>query len=129
MSKLRADITYSHHLNTNTRFENTLNINELLINKNKEDNVTNTSMPKENDHEDLMEEELDDNTNQLNLENEFSEYLQDWVDMLKEEELAINDENEFDEDHIIDDITHPAIDDNAKWELITLFKNDLELPF
>ena len=129
MSKLRADITYSHHLNTNTRFENTLNINELLINKNKEDNVTNTSMPKENDHEDLMEEELDDNTNQLNLENEFSEYLQDWVDMLKEEELAINDENEFDEDHIINDITYPAIDDNAKWELITLFKNDLELPF
>ena len=129
MSKLRADITYSHHLNTNTRFENTLNINELLINKNKEDNVTNTSMPKENDHEDLMEEELDDNTNQLNLENEFSEYLQDWVDMLKEEELAINDENEFDEDHIINDITYPAIDDNAKCELIILFKNDLELPF
>jgi len=75
-----------------------------------------------------LEEELDNDINQPNLENEFSEYLQDWVDMLKEEELAL-DENEFENNTIVDDVTHPAHDNDAKWELITLFKDNLKLPF
>ncbi len=48
-----------------------------------------------------------------------------------EEEYIVNDkfDNEFDKDNIIDDIEHPATDTNAKWKLITLFKNDLKLSF
>ena len=127
MSKLRAEITYSHRLNSDTNLENTfnININESLINQNRENNVT---IPMEDNQEIPMEEELDNDINQPNLENEFSEYLQDWVDMLKEEELAL-DENEFENNTIVDDVTHPAHDNDAKWELITLFKDNLKLPF
>ena len=46
--------------------------------------------------------------------------------MLKEEELANNDD---DSDDTIEDITHSAIDKNAKWMLSILFKNDLNLLF
>ena len=52
--------------------------------------------------------------------------------MLEEETLRFqNDEdNEFDElnEIIVNDITHPAIDPNAKWNLDSLFK-ELELSF
>src|SRR5215475_4744679 len=117
MSKLRAEITYSHRLNSNTNFENTLNINESFISQNREDNVI---TPMEGNQEIPIipiEDESDNDIDQPNLENEFSEYLQDWADMLKEEELAF-DENEFEDNTTIDDITHPANDNDAKWELI-----------
>jgi len=130
MSKLRAEITYSHRLNSDTGFEKTLNVNELLINQNKENNEI------ENDHEIIVDddheiavEELDNDSNQLDIEDEFSEYLQDWTDMLKEEELAENDECEEEDNTTTDGVIHPANDNNAKWELISLFKPNLKLPF
>ncbi|RIB04754.1 hypothetical protein C2G38_2283078 [Gigaspora rosea] len=58
---------------------------------------------------------------------EFGEYLQEWVEMLDEEEEAdiIEDQGDYIE---LDDIIHPAIDENAKWKLSGLFCS-LELPF
>ena len=52
--------------------------------------------------------------------------------MLREEENAEIDEEVGDEEStLLDDITHPANDTNAKWKLITLFNNiiDISLPF
>src|SRR6266498_5431809 len=128
MSKLRADITYFHHLFTS---EITLDIDKSFNNQVRNNNLDDLI---EEDHEGLIKdnetltEELDNETDELNLENEFCEYLQGWTDIL-EKEYIINDEfdNEFDEDNVIDDIEHPATDTNAKWELITLFKNNLKL--
>jgi len=52
--------------------------------------------------------------------------------MLEEENFRFqNEDNEIDDfeiDDLIDDIIHPAIDPNAKWNLESLFK-DLELHF
>ena len=146
MSKLRADITYSHHLKSNDTSEFTISdidINELFINQNRENNNTtdddNTSIRKNN--EIPIEEESDDEIDQTNTENEFNNYLQGWEDMLKEEEEADyeednTDSNDFDNSNnfgnnsnIVDNIVHPAIDTNAKWILVNLFKNNLKLPF
>jgi hypothetical protein len=144
MSKLRADITYSHRLKSNDTSEFTMSdidINELFINQNRENNNTtddvNTSTRKNNE----IDEESDDEIDQTDTENEFNNYLQGWEDMLKEEELADYEEDDIDSNdsdnsnnlgrnsNIVDNIIHPAIDTNAKWILTTLFKNNLKLPF
>ena len=121
MSKLRADITYSHHLNNFNITSDFTNINITDISMEKNDEL----LVEKND-EILIEEDSDDETDQIDIGNEFDEYLQGWTDMLKEEELANNDD---DSDDIVDDITHPAVDKNAKWILGTLFKKDLNLLF
>lgn len=125
MSKLRADITYSHRLNSNvtsdfTISDTNINTTDNLIEKG------NDEIPVEKNNEILIEEDSDDEDDQINIENEFGEYLQGWTDMLKEEELANDDD---DSDDTVDNITHPAVDINAKWMLETLFKNDLNLLF
>ena len=151
MSKLRADITYSHRLNSNITSEfnisDNINIDELFTNKkNNETDAANNSTEKNNEiliEEEEEEEEEDDDddnnnneTDQINIENEFGEYLQGWADMLKEEELAnyeddLNDEDNSsdDENIIVNNIIHPAIDTSAKWILETLLKDNLNLPF
>jgi len=84
-------------------------------------------IPVEKNNEILIEEDSDDDeTDQINIENEFGEYLQGWSDMLNEEELANEDD---DSDDTVNNIIHPAVDINAKWMLETLFKNDLNLLF
>lgn len=145
MSKLRADITYSHRLKSNDTSEFTISdidINELFINQNRENNNTadddNTSIGKNN--EIPTEEESDDEIDQTDTENEFNNYLQGWEDMLKEEEADYEEDDADSDDsdnsnnlgnnsNIVDNIVHPAIDTNAKWILVNLFKNNLKLPF
>ncbi|RGB43446.1 hypothetical protein C1646_809325 [Rhizophagus diaphanus] len=46
--------------------------------------------------------------------------------MLKEEENAEIDEVDEESNTSLDDITHPANDTSAKWELITLFNNNID---
>src|SRR5688572_29410660 len=98
MSKLRANITYSHRLKSNNTSEFTMSnidINELFINQNRENNNTtddiNTSTRKNNE----IDEESDDEIDQTDTENEFNNYLQGWEDMLKEE-LADYEEDDID---------------------------------
>jgi len=127
MSKLRADIIYSHRLNSNvtsdfTISDTNINITDIsnLMEKSNEILV-------EKNNEILIEEDSDDDeTDQINIENEFGEYLQGWTDMLNEEKLANEDD---DSDDTVNNIIHPAVDINAKWMLETLFKNDLNLLF
>ena len=49
--------------------------------------------------------------------------------MLEEEENA--EFNDFDENDnsTLENITHPAVDVNAKWALENLFKDNINLPF
>jgi hypothetical protein len=143
MSKLRANITYSHRLKSDEISESIIsdiNIDELFINQNRETNRENNDtiddinvLTRKGNDEISIEEESDDETDQTNLENEFCDYLQGWEDMLKEEESADYEDNSDDfnesDDNIVNNITHPANDINAKWMLVTLFKNDLKLPF
>ena len=127
MSKLRADITYSHHLNSNITSDFTISDTNINITDISNLMEKSNEIPVEKNNEILIEEDSDDDeTDQINIENEFGEYLQGWSDMLNEEELANEDD---DSDDTVNNIIHPAVDINAKWMLETLFKNDLNLLF
>ena len=142
MSKLRADITYSHQLQTNILLPNAQTIisdvnfsryneieEEILTNTKNNENLQETTTPL-NDQIEKLDEETEIITN---LEEEFRIYLQEWADILEEEKKAFNNEefDEIEEENIsleLEDIIHPAINTNAKWELVSLFK-ELDLPF
>ena len=127
MSKLRADITYSHRLNSNITSNFTILETNSILDDNRKNNIADTDTLMVEDNEIITEEDSDDETDQINIGDEFGEYLQGWTDMLKEEELANNEDDS--EENTVDSITHPAVDTNAKWTLGTLFKNDLNLLF
>jgi hypothetical protein len=133
MSKLRADITYSHRLNSKITSDFTILNTNSILDPNRNNNIVDTNTTEilmEKSNEILIEEDSDDEIDPINIENEFGEYLQGWTDMLKEEELANNDDDSDDIlNSTIDNIIHPAVDTNAKWVLSTLFKNDLDLLF
>ncbi|RGB39100.1 hypothetical protein C1646_754970, partial [Rhizophagus diaphanus] len=81
-----------------------------------------------------LEEDSDDENTESQLENDFGEYLQSWTDMLREEENAdILDEKKNTEFNnkksniLLDDIAHPANDDNAKWKLLILFNYNMDI--
>ena len=133
MSKLRADITWNHRVNSNSPISTPLNIiTDIEDQTNDDENLDEN--PDENSNENPNEnpenQEEDEEEDLANLEKEFGNYLQGWAEMLEEETLRFqNDEdNEIDELNEITDITHPAIDPNAKWNLDSLFKK-LELSF
>src|SRR6266496_3932072 len=142
MSKLRANIIYNHWLQTNISLPNAQTIisdvnfsryneieEEILTNTKNNENLQETTTPL-ND----QIEELDEETEIItNLEEEFGIYLQGWADILEEEKKAFNNKefDEIEEKNIsleLKDIIHPVINTNAKWELVSLFK-ELDLPF
>jgi hypothetical protein len=133
MSKLRADITYNHRLHNDSLFtESTIDINDTNQNSDNPNNLEHINDPADNSvltEADPGFEELDKEADEFQLENEFAEYLQNWVEMLEEEKNA--EFNDFDENdnNTLENITHPAIDVNAKWELENLFKDNINLPF
>ncbi|PKC53878.1 hypothetical protein RhiirA1_543062 [Rhizophagus irregularis] len=56
--------------------------------------------------------------------NDFSEYLQGWAEMLeKEKNVELDEETEEQSNTQIGNVTHPANDTSAKWDLLTLFNN------
>ena len=131
MSKLRADITWNHRVNSNSSITTPFNIITDV-----EDQINNPNEnPDKNPNENPENEEEDDDNNDddsTNLEKEFGNYLQGWAEMLEEETLKFqNDEiDEIEElnEITVNDVIHLAIDSNAKWNLDSLFK-ELELPF
>ena len=133
MSKLRADITWKHRINSNSSIQTPFSI----VNDIEESNYINIEKNVENieensEEEDLESEEEEEEDNTFELEKEFNNYLQGWTEMLEEETSKFQNEeyeiNEIDESDITNNIIHPAIDPNAKWKLESLFK-DLEFPF
>ena len=118
MSKLRANITQKHHINSDSSILTSLSI---IIHNEKENNN------KKEVEEDLLiiddssnEEKKEEKENKKkkkkkeNLEKEFNNYLQRWSEILKEETHEFEN-NEDEIVHIIvDDTLYPAIDFNAK---------------
>jgi hypothetical protein len=154
MSKLRADITYSHRIHDNQMSVEPNHNNDDDDNTNKvhddgnddenDDDGADTNQDSNNrlnnleggegsnpavnleaDSEPLDDDEDDENTE---FESKFGEYLQGWAEMLNEED---NNDDDDDFDISLNDITHPAIDSNAKWELEFLFNKNInvDLPF
>jgi hypothetical protein len=130
MSKLRADITWKHRINSNLPVPTPIRIvNDIEDNDDDDKNDDNIEI-EENVEENLEEEDEDENL--ADLEEELGDYLQGWSEMLEEENArSQNDDYEIDELDLYTntmEIIHPAIDSNAKWKLESLFKN-LDFPF
>jgi len=128
MSKLRADITWKHHINSNLPVPTPI---KIINDIEEEDNENDDNIEiEENIEKNLEEEEEDENL--ADLEEELGDYLQGWSEMLEEENVRFqNDDYEIDEldlDTNTIEIIHPAINSDAKWKLESLFK-DLEFSF
>ncbi|RHZ77148.1 hypothetical protein Glove_185g69 [Diversispora epigaea] len=141
MNKLRADITYNHRRQEKTPIVTVQTIiselESLKYNETLQDNTIDNTINNTIDNTDLTdnenfevidssqesEEEIDEDTNS----GDFGNYLQEWISMLEDEKEAFIDleENENEE---LENIIHPAINSNAKWELLSLFK-ELNSPF
>ena len=124
MAKLCADMTYNQRLYQ----ESNIIIPNSELQKNQEENIVETernilSLIQEN--EEVLES--DDNNHDDNVETiskRFDENLAEWLEILKDIEESL----EF-LDIDIEDIEHPAQNDNAKWNLDIIFKDDLCCPF
>jgi len=133
MSKLIADITWKHRNNFNSFVTPITIINDvnnskkneeinLEIQENLEENLENENETEEN--------EVEENDNVINSEEKFDNYLQGWAEMLEQETLRFQDENDNEMEEFVEtnNIIHPAIDSDAKWNLNSIFK-ELEFPF
>ncbi|CAB4446996.1 unnamed protein product [Rhizophagus irregularis] len=141
MSKLRADITWKYRVKSNSSIPTPLSIItdvEMNNDENSNENSNENSHESPNENPNKNSNDLEESDNEeidlshlTDLEKEFGNYLQGWAEMLEEETLKFqNEEDEINEVNkiTVSDVTHPAVDTNAKWDLNSLFK-ELELPF
>ena len=131
MSKLRADITQNNHSKSDSP-PTPLN-NEIDNHKNDIDNNNENMKEAENvenifSKEKLEKDDLVNLKNSNNLEEEFDKYLEGWAEILEDEIFSNFDNDDDDKIVSVNDIIHPAIDPDAKWDLESLFKK-LEMPF
>jgi hypothetical protein len=86
MSKLRAEITYNHRLHNNPLFIEQIIDSDDTNQDPAAGNIGNINDPANNlvlTEDDDYSEESDDEVDEPQLENEFGEYLQGWVEMLE----------------------------------------------
>ena len=80
MSKLRANITYSHRLNSKITSDFTILNTNSILDTNRNNNIVDTNTTEilmEKSNEIVIEEDSDDEIDPINIENKFGEYLQD----------------------------------------------------
>ena len=143
MSKLRAAITWDHRrkLDASELFPPSFLRNaEEQTNIDGEENQENQENEESGEIEEEPEESVDLTLNEdhdddelpdvSSLEADFGQFLDVWVVILVEETDEFTDTEEENGEMLsseIEDIIHPAVDSNAKWDLNTLF-NELQLP-
>ncbi|CAG8470056.1 2740_t:CDS:2 [Dentiscutata erythropus] len=119
---------FIHKVGEREQADNILNNESLkklrLNNEEVNENINNVAVV-DSDSDD----EIEDNEHIINVEN-WNEIIQRWNNMISEEEkdeidIALGDNNL---EQIINDTDHPAINNDAKWKLKTLFKDDIPTP-
>jgi hypothetical protein len=151
MSKLRAAITFQHRIDEvkkiqqeRTReniagpIESIIPIDELIIPVDEPiiidgDNMQPQERNPTNIQEDMLEEEEINDESQVSSWNSLIEM---WNQLLLQEEEAENDtevdlDSDFDieMDEILLNNTHPTLDNEAKWNIIDIFIDNLDMPF
>ncbi|RIB18883.1 hypothetical protein C2G38_2183367 [Gigaspora rosea] len=131
MSKLRAEIKWSHRQKSNSA---KLPLPNDLSNKIEPENEARHKTESEeiqNEDNTTTEDFDEEGTVKSDSLGEFSQFLNVWVVISAEETEELT-SIEYEEDEEIfslsvGDIIHPVIDSNAKWDILTLF-NELPLP-
>ncbi|CAG8712727.1 24732_t:CDS:2 [Dentiscutata erythropus] len=135
MSKLYTDITYSNRIRTNLKenqkdlYDNTFNQQHntfIETNSAEPTNIETSSLGGINNSSSLKINKPPKNveTNELAKDIEIESSDEESEQRFEDEE--IDDDYIDDEELFINDITHPVVDTNMKWKLVTLFKR-LEL--
>ena len=146
MSKLRATISYQHCINEkqksdyvigpiNTNADNTKDTDECILISDEESE--NRSIFKDDEVDQILDLDKDyfelDKNSEIMITN-WDQITTEWEKMLKDELEGQNNIDDFyneEENDEIDNIhnqTHPAIDIDAKWQIVDLFTKNLELP-
>ncbi|RIB12787.1 hypothetical protein C2G38_2041538 [Gigaspora rosea] len=120
---MHANAQTTHSSSISTQMNNNSNLIQTTHSNNidSSDKIQNVDLGEDNKDKDNEECDLP-----YISEAEFGEYLQEWVKMLEEEKVDII-KDQYDSVEL-DDVIHPAKDENAKWKLSGLFCS-LELPF
>jgi hypothetical protein len=140
MSKLRASISFQHKVDEvkiiqqqKLRESIAEPIAPVIINENDETPI-NLETQKENSiniQDDISEDEEDNNEAQVS--SNWNSLINMWVELLLQEEEAENQTEEEDDNVEIDDFllnrTHPALDNEAKWNIENIFIDNLDAPF
>ncbi|RHZ77863.1 hypothetical protein Glove_170g14 [Diversispora epigaea] len=117
MGKLKAEITYNHRQKTDIPLATVQTILAEVELSNYEE-----SLQEESSQEVIeIDQDSQDEDDYSNIGDDFGNYLQEWIGMLEDEKKAFEELEEIDDDEN-DNITHPAINLDAKWELLSIFK-------
>ena len=132
MAKLWADITYKRR-----KQESDSTIAHIDI-ESKEQELPDTNLNEQNKENNLndaenIETEIDEDNSESDSDNDVEEeeiqiqdQLDQWLKILQENNENVDD---LDFNLDIDGIDHPAENNNAKWNIKIMFKDNLHFPF
>jgi hypothetical protein len=139
MSKLRAAISFKHKVDeVKTIQQQKLReniagpiINIDVSNLEIQENPTNLENQIETN---IQDDDSDDENNESQITSNWNSLINTWEQLLLQEEKAeedaetdLNDDNEINE--ILLNSTHPALDNEAKWQIEDIFIDNLDVPF
>jgi hypothetical protein len=139
MSKLRAAISFKHRVDeVKTIQQQKLreNIAGPIINIDDsnleiQENPTNLENQIETN---IQDDDSDDENNESQITSNWNSLINTWEQLLLQEKKAeedaktdLNDDNEINE--ILLNSTHPALDNEAKWQIEDIFIDNLDVPF
>jgi hypothetical protein len=134
MAQLRADIHQTENEKKRKRDSERLKMNVIppIIESDEQEKF---GVESQKDIEKMLEDSQNLTTNYITTEQDWKDRLEEWNELLIEEEkaqnLAITEESldyiESD-NNLLNSYTHPAIDIDAKWDLRDIFIRELERP-
>ena|SRR5438034_6198200 len=127
MAKLRADITYKRRKQESVLLKSTMNNIELEqynnLDEQNEETDSNNNNKNELNHIEIDEESDEDIDEDVNIEEQFQNQIERYLEI-------DDDGDDFDIDDIdVEGIEHLAQNKDAKWNLDTIFKDNLHCPF
>ena len=141
MSKLRAAISFKHRVDeVKTIQQQKLreNIAEPILNIDDsnleiQENPTNLENQQETN---IQDDDSDDENNESQITSNWNSLINTWEQLLLQEEKAeedaetdLNDDYNNEINEILLNNTHPALDNEAKWQIEDIFIDNLDAPF
>ena len=141
MSKLRAAISFKHMVDEVKTIQQQklreniagpiLNIGDS--NLEIQENPTNLENQKETN---IQDDDSDDENNESQITSNWNFLIKTWEQLLLQEEKAeenaetdLNDDYDNEINEILLNNTHPALDNEAKWQIKDIFIDNLDAPF
>jgi len=141
MSKLRAAISFKHRVDEVKTIQQQklreniagpiLNIDDS--NLEIQENPTNLEIPQETN---IQDNDSDDENNESQITSNWNSLINTWEQLLLQEEKAeedaetdLNDDYNNEINEILLNNTHPALDNEAKWQIEDIFIDNLDAPF